>query len=414
MPMNYQIAIAGAGIAGLSAALFLERQGHDVVLYDQFDKPKPIGSGLVLQPTGYSVLATLGLDGQIQQYGNKILNLNGTISRNQRKVLDASYNTYSPKRAGFAIQRAALFDVLYQAVLNTSVRLEPSTKIMGTSQKSYTKVSLVDDKGQETAPFDFIIDALGSQSPLSPIKGKALYYGALWANLDWVEDAPFATDQLQQRYRKATHMVGILPTGSTPQNSKFSTAFFWSLPKANYDDWLSTPIDNWKDEVLALWPETVVFLGQLNGHDDLVMARYHHRTLRHPVSNRVVHLGDSYHAASPQLGQGANMALLDAFALNQALTQREGLDAALQEYARLRRVHILIYQLISKLFTPVYQSDSDVLPFVRDEILAPVMSIKPMQMILSSIVSGTVGNPFKALGLTETFVLEKILNKKGP
>ena len=414
MPTNYQIAIAGAGIAGLSAALFLERQGHDVVLYDQFEKPKPIGSGLVLQPTGYSVLAALGLEAEIKKYGNKILNLNGTISRNKRKVLDASYNTYNAQRAGFAIQRAALFDVLYQAVLKTSVRLEPSTKIAGTTQKSQTKVSLIDDKGEGTTAFDFIIDGLGSQSPLSPMKGMALSYGALWANLDWVEDAPFAIDQLQQRYRKATHMVGILPTGTTPQNSKFSTAFFWSLEKAKYKDWLSKPLDNWKDQVLALWPETGVFLSQIKSHDDLVMARYHHRTLNHPVSDRVVHLGDSYHAASPQLGQGANMALLDAFALDQAFTRREGLDAALQEYARLRRVHILIYQLISKLFTPVYQSNSELLPFIRDQILAHVMGIKPMQIILSAIVSGTMGNPFKTLDLTEAFVLEKMLNKKGP
>ncbi len=414
MPTNYQIAIAGAGIAGLSAALFLERQGHDIVLYDQFDKPRPIGSGLVLQPTGYSVLSALGLETEIKKYGNKILNLNGTISRNQRKVLDASYNTYSPQRAGFAIQRTALFDVLYQAVLKTSVRFESSTEIVSTSQKSHDKISMITDKGDKTVPFDFVIDALGSQSPLSPEKGIALSYGALWANLDWIEDAPFALDQLQQRYHKATHMVGVLPTGTTPQNTTFSTAFFWSLEKARYSDWLSKPINNWKEQVLALWPETEALLNQIKSHDDLVMARYHHRTLRHPVSGRVVHLGDSYHAASPQLGQGANMALLDAFALDQALIRREGLDAALQEYARLRRVHILIYQLISKLFTPVYQSNSEFLPFMRDQLLAPLMGIKPMQIILSAIVSGTVGNPFKTLDLTEVFVLENMLNKKGP
>ena len=414
MQTKYQIAIAGAGIAGLSAALFLKRQGHDVILYDQFEDPKPIGSGLVLQPTGYSVLAALGLEAEIKKYGNKILNLNGTISRNQRKVLDASYNTYNPQRAGFAIQRAALFDVLYQAVLKTTVRFESSTEITSTSQKAHAKISMVAKNGEKTAPFDFVIDALGSQSPLSPEKGKTLSYGALWANLDWVEGAPFALDQLQQRYHKATHMVGVLPTGTTPQNATFSTAFFWSLEKANYQDWLSKPIDSWKEKVLTLWPETSVLLNQIKSHDDLVMARYHHRTLRHPVSGRVVHLGDSYHAASPQLGQGANMALLDAFALDQAFTKRRGLDAALQEYARLRRVHILIYQLISKLFTPVYQSNSKLLPFMRDQILAPTMGIKPMQIILSSIVSGTVGNPFKTLNLTEAYVLEKMLNKKGP
>ena len=50
------IAVAGAGPAGLAAALALGSQGHRVVVFDQFDTPKPLGSGLILQPTGLAVL----------------------------------------------------------------------------------------------------------------------------------------------------------------------------------------------------------------------------------------------------------------------------------------------------------------------------------------------------------------------
>lgn len=411
MQPHRHIAIAGAGIAGLSAALFLERQGHTIVLYDQFDQPKPIGSGLVLQPTGFSVLGALGLDQQAFKYGNKINRLNGTIAQKDRKVLDAGYNSYKPQRAGLAIQRAALFEVLYEAVLKTSVRFEPSIKICATDQQSHEKIALIDNKGTRTTAYDFVIDALGSQSLLSPNAGKPLDYGALWANLNWVENAPFATDELQQRYKNATHMVGVLPAGTTPTNTAFSAAFFWSLKKKDYDAWRAQPIEHWKDKVRELWPKTDIFLDQISSHDDLVMARYHHRTLSHPVSGRVVHLGDSYHAASPQLGQGANMALLDAFALDKAMQTRRGIDATLQEYARLRRVHISIYQLTSWLFTPVYQSDSKSLPFIRDQVLAPLMRIKPFQHILSSIISGTLGNPFGTLGLDEAYI-ERHLQEK--
>ncbi|WP_369015006.1 FAD-dependent oxidoreductase, partial [Escherichia coli] len=68
-------------------------------------------------------------------------------------------------------------------------------------------------------------------------------------------------------------------------------------------------------------------------------------------------MGDSWHSASPQLGQGANMAMLDAYALAQALRDGKDLSAGLRDYVRLRRGHIRLYQAITAAVTPVYQSD---------------------------------------------------------
>jgi len=45
----------------------------------------------------------------------------------------------------------------------------------------------------------------------------------------------------------------------------------------------------------------------------------------------VVAIGDAAHATSPQLGQGANMALLDAWALALALSTASDLGAALEQ-----------------------------------------------------------------------------------
>lgn len=50
MSRNLDIAIAGAGPAGLAAALYLKRAGHRVTIFERFDEPKPVGSGLILQP----------------------------------------------------------------------------------------------------------------------------------------------------------------------------------------------------------------------------------------------------------------------------------------------------------------------------------------------------------------------------
>ena len=73
------------------------------------------------------------------------------------------------------------------------------------------------------------------------------------------------------------------------------------------------------------------------------------------------------HATSPQLGQGANLALWDAMCLTDALSEERGsLAAALAGYTAVRRRHLNYYQLATRALTPLFQSDSRALGVVRD------------------------------------------------
>ena len=65
------------------------------------------------------------------------------------------------------------------------------------------------------------------------------------------------------------------------------------------------------------------------------------------------------------------MALLDAWALSLAMARNKDVAAALKDAVALRRAHVAIYQWLTWLFTPVYQSDSRVLPFIRDRLVGP-------------------------------------------
>jgi 2-polyprenyl-6-methoxyphenol hydroxylase-like FAD-dependent oxidoreductase len=40
-----KIGIVGAGMAGMAAALFLSRDGHDVTLFERVAEPGPVGPG---------------------------------------------------------------------------------------------------------------------------------------------------------------------------------------------------------------------------------------------------------------------------------------------------------------------------------------------------------------------------------
>ena len=87
------IAIIGAGPAGLASALYLCRAGHRVVIFERFETGGPIGSGLMLQPTGLSVLKDLGLGRNIEALGQRIDRLWGTDAKSGRTVLDVRYGS---------------------------------------------------------------------------------------------------------------------------------------------------------------------------------------------------------------------------------------------------------------------------------------------------------------------------------
>ncbi|NHN19431.1 FAD-dependent oxidoreductase, partial [Bacillus amyloliquefaciens] len=83
-------------------------------------------------------------------------------------------------------------------------------------------------------------------------------------------------------------------------------------------------------------------LSHIESAQQMNRARYRDVVMRRPYERSVVFLGDAAHAMSPQLGQGVNMALLDARALANALASCGGVEDALAHYARSRRDHLKV------------------------------------------------------------------------
>lgn len=381
--MTYRIAITGAGIGGLAAATLLARDGHVVTLFERFETPKPLGSGLVVQPVGLAVLDALGAGDEARRLGAQVTRMLGHSGR--RVALDVSYRAGQP---GLAMHRASLFHVLWQAA-----RAQGIAPLTGHAAQSAFEtaqgIQLVTNHGDH-GPFDLIVDASGSGSALSPLSARPLPFGAVWAQVPWPEtDLP--RTQLRQRYHRASRMAGILPIGCLPGDPTPRAAVFWSLSQAELDHWPARATLDWKAEVAAFWPAMIPFLDQITDKAQLTPARYTHGTLRKPYSQRLIHIGDAAHRASPQLGQGANMALLDAQALARAL--RLPLDEALPAYHRARRWHLSLYQTLSAAFTPQYQSHSRILPALRDHALSPLSRLWPLPRILSALVSGDLIPP---------------------
>lgn len=386
--MRLKIAIVGAGIGGISAAILTARDGHDVTLFERFQTARPVGSGLVIQPVGLAVLDLIGLGAGARALSSPLTRMMGFESPSGRCALDVAYPAHAPGRA---IHRSSLFQILWDQIGTMPVRIVTGATAAGTRQSGNQRVLLLED-GQSHGPYDLIIDASGAGSRLSPLQVRTLPYGAIWASVPWPEGADLPRDQLRQCYYRASQMAGLMPIGHLPGDPQPMTALFWSLPVARMEDWRKTPLPAWKDRARGLWPAMAPFLDQLHDHDQLTPARYSHGTMRRVHAPGLVFIGDAAHRASPQLGQGANMALLDALALSLAL--REGpLDEALPAYAAMRRWHLRLYQTVSAFLTPMYQSDSRALPVLRDRLLAPISRWPIVRDILTRLVAGDLIPP---------------------
>ncbi|MGV3548740.1 FAD-dependent oxidoreductase [Rhizobium sp.] len=399
-----RIAICGAGPAGLAMALMLTRSGHQVDLIERFDEPAPVGSGLILQPTGLSVLDMLGLYDRMMALGHRIDRLWGTDIRTGRAVLDVRYDSGPHGRFGLAVQRAALFATLHDAVVQAGIPILSGRSVVSVRDAATRPVLKLAD-GSEMGPYRLVIDATGARSQLmtqlcSHERSRELAYGAFWATLD-AAAMDYAHGALEQRYDKASVMIGVLPVGRLTPEGRDKIAFFWSQKIGEADGVMTRGLGEWKARIAGYWPQSAAMLDKLTGWEQLTLARYQHRTLQTPAVGRVVFIGDAAHCTSPQLGQGANMALLDAAALALSLSRTRDIDDAVAGYCRARRHHVRLFQLLSRMFTPFYQGDSAALAFIRDQVVSTLAKIPPAPRLLASIVSGTLLDPFSSSGVSE-------------
>ena len=374
------------------------------MVFERFDAPKPLGSGLVLQPTGQAVLQDLGLLDAVRELGAPLDRLYGADARSGRVVLDVRYDSLPKGGRGLGIHRAALFGVLHEAALAAGIVIRTGAEVRALHDMPEGRRALVLSDGGMTEPFDLVVDCLGANSPLrvhaeKPGKPRSLPFGAIWATLPW-HSAGFEETALTQRYRRARVMIGVLPVGRPEPAAERQAAFFWSLKPDDFAALQQGGLEAWKRDVLGHWPEVAPYPKAVGDFEVLTLARYAHYTMSKPLGQGIVFVGDSAHSTSPQLGQGANMALLDARALYLGLRDHpDDVARALDRYAGLRRWHVRLYQALSAMFTPFYQSDSRVLPMIRDVFVSLLARVPPAPQFLAAMVSGSLLSPIRRLEL---------------
>lgn len=398
-----RIAICGAGTAGLASAVLLARQGHDITIFEQSPAMETVGAGILLQPSGMAVFQHMGVLDIARDLGAHVTALRGRTSRGSL-VVNSSYREACAHHHGLGLHRATLCHVLMQALKGLDVRWQMGATVDSVNDHDDgAELHWHGAGGAQRFAADLVLVANGARSHLRPPDwvslDKAYPWGAVWAILPECE--ALEPQILHQFFHGASRMMGILPTGAVPgaPQQKLSS-LFWSLPAAALEHWSEAEVAAWKNEVQQRWPAAGAWVNHVvTSPAQFLPARYRDVVMRRFGGGRIGVLGDAAHAMSPQLGQGVNMALLDAWALGQSLQEARDFPTVWAHYHRLRLPSVRFYQFMSRGLTPFYQSHSRSLGLLRD-LGFPWMYLLPwLRREMAKTVSGIKAGPFAEIDL---------------
>jgi FAD-dependent urate hydroxylase len=395
MTRKLRVAIVGYGVAGISAAILLRRLGHEVVHFERAAAPGFGGAGLLLNTAGLAVLDRLGLRGAAMLRGAMVSRVYGETLGGS-KVMDLCYENQFSGNHGLGIQRSSMLELL-RAADEHAPQLQTSRQISAVdAEQGY----LFDRSRGRLGPFDLIVAADGASSTIRAGLNALVRHDRpyRWSAVVCLLDDPYGIggDRVLQSFAGPRH-VAIWPVGSREPGAPRRINVSMNTPLAQSESLQAAGV--WKRHVAELCPPIVPLLDQAIRTRDLLLFTYRDVALRRYYLGRVALIGDAAHSMSPQLGQGASLALLDSWALAQALERSNDRATALAEFDRERRAQVSGYQRISRWMTPMFQSDSRILAVLRDRAFYPLSRVPFVRGSMLRTLSGRRNGFFGTAGV---------------
>ena len=345
------ILIAGAGLGGLTAALALLRQGHQVRLFEQASAPREVGAGVQLGANGTRILIALGLEATMRQVVCAATGKEIRLGTTGQRWPTFDLGETSVERFGapyWMVNRGDFHTVLLDAVRAASPdAIRAGNGCVGFEQTE-DRVTLHLANGAHVTG-EVLIGADGVHSRIrrqmfgegSGHGGAAQFTGIMaWRGLVPMERLP-----PHQRRLVGANWVGVGGHVVTYPLRRGELLNFVGVVER--DDWRG---ESWNEpgsreeclRDLDTWHEDVKTIIR-NIDTPYKWALLGREPLDRYAQGRVCVMGDAAHPTLPFLAQGANMALEDAVVIARCLDLSDP-STALRRYedARLQRTAVIV------------------------------------------------------------------------
>ncbi|MET0781060.1 MAG: FAD-dependent monooxygenase [Microbacterium sp.] len=322
-----KVAIAGAGVAGLAAAIQLAKAGVTVDVFEAKTELSALGSGISLQGNALRVFDALGAWDDIRAAGFAFDGL-----KLRAPGPDAPIVAQLPENkpggpdypGSMGIPRADLASILHEHAESAGARVHFGTKVTDMKQTDAGVEVFVD--GESRGAYDLLIGADGVNSTVRDAMGietKPEPTGmGIWRTY---VSRPADVETTELYYGGPVYIAGYTPTSE-------DTMYAFLVEKAEDRFGISD-----EDATRIMLEESRAYGGPWNSiRADLEAGAHANYTwfTKHIVDDpwnrgRVVVIGDAAHSCPPTIAQGAAQGLEDALVLTELLVARDQLDDTL-------------------------------------------------------------------------------------
>jgi len=321
-----RIAIVGAGLGGLAAAIALRRQGFEAQVYEQSPELAEFGAGINISPNSVRFFDAVGLAEKLHAVASEPAGLSWRDWGENEIRYSLPFGDFKRRYGAeyYVVHRSDLHRFLSEAVPQANIHLGKRCARVET-RNGVAGISFVDGTGAEA---DVVVGCDGIRSTVRAciFGGAGPHYAG---TMCWRALAP--SDALPKDYHDRyvnqwSGEGGFVISYYVRQGSFINFVAVRQQPGWTEPSW---PVPSNVDEMLAAFPNVGVKLRSMMAAATSC-SKWGQFTGEHAprwTKGRVTLLGDSAHAMLATFGQGANMAFEDAYVLARCERRRPGCRA---------------------------------------------------------------------------------------